>query len=351
MTFDDFSIKLFEFLKKRDAEHLNNLLDQSKKHFIDSLRLVDEACFSSFKSVPGKGADKKNKVVDIIEKRIQQSASDVAIIINGKKHCGQTKLYHYLFDKPELTCLVIDKNESFYRMRSARENGYDFFDNSGMFVINYTKENLLGQYRFNRQGIPALYVADHLYGCWEETRRPDLLRVNCCRITNVSEMRVLRLYIDNAYTSIEGLLLAWLAMVCSYNVNNDKNKFKFEYAVPNIILDMMRYHNNECKDDKKIHGIKYLSSKYQFTDEIQFAGIKSLFYNYVFPSMEDFMSKSKGDDLKTKFKVTKGFSLTFYQIHSLDFMTQATWTSSYSTSIFHAMEQQLKKEKAEYVKG
>ena len=350
MNFDEFSIELFGFFKKTDIKHLSDLLEQSQKHFIDSLRQVDDACFSTIGSIPGKGAYKKNRVVEIVENRIKKARDGISDIIKGKKHIHEIGLFHSLFDIPSKTCLNINKGQSFFRMRSSKEKGYDFFNNSGMFVLNYANENLIGQYRFNRQGIPALYVADHLYGCWEETRRPDLQKVNCCRITNVSDLRVLRLYIDNTYTSIEELLLAWLAMVCCYNVKNDNDKFKFEYSVPNIILDMLQYHNTNCKDDKKVHGIKYLSSKYQFTtDEIQFANIKSLFFNYVFPTMEDFISKGKGEDLKDMFKVTKGYSLVFYQIRSLDFAKFETWTNSYHTSIFYSMEQQLKKEKTEYI--
>jgi hypothetical protein len=343
-TFKEFTESLYDFHREQCFTGVKPLCKGLGTFFMKELNNIDDIAFSHFDMPLQKsGGDKKKE----IKKKMRQFISQVKNIIGDGK-CDFSKvsdLYDLLFDKND-KCLyrgcirTIQPKQNFYRIRAV-DKTYVMYNRKDLFAIPDNKQELVGQYRFNKAGHSCLYLASNLYISWEECRRPDFERLNFSRYENVKELKVLDLTINPNPKEIGHFVMAFLSLLCSVKAD-DNAKFKFQYVIPGIMMDLLNHYQGTSEGMKNpISGIQYMSSRRYDCEDFCFTG-KSLSTAYVFSLPEE-------NALKDLFRMTIPRSYFFYKIHRFNFGVRNARISEYQNSLFYQIEEQLKREKADKI--
>lgn len=319
-------------------------------YFKNQLKHIDE---KEFRSIFGYSkscsfADRKNLIIQDFESFKKELTEGIKSNLEGQTSSGLDKIYKLLFHSkiPSVNTVVVPEKHNFYRMRPTDK--YELFDRDGMFSMPFQLLENQDTMRYNEQGYSCLYLANSLYLSWEETRRPDITKVNFSRYQNQRKISLLDLTIPVFFTKSRDFLSAFLALLCCANVDNDRKKYKFEYVVPNMVLDAVIRANFDGKC--ALDGIRYISAKRFGADRLEFENQTELMYDYVFPSME-FGYKGHSKKLRNLFKLTNGRSLFLYNLHKVSIKRLPAMTTSYKDTIFYELEQLSMLESLEKIKN
>lgn len=262
------------------------------------------------------------------------------------------KMFHLLFDDKNREGLLpvhdMDYNSGgqkiLYRVRSADD--YRLYDREEMFHVPLDKRYLLGNYRYSINGFPCLYLGASLYDCWEETRRPDLERMNYVAFRHRCRIKVLEINLTKEIRNIRHVKQLIIFLLCSFPMTDDMKKFKYEYVFPELVLHSLITYNENHND--KIDGIWYLSSHY-FMNPI-YKDNPDIMMNLVIPVNRINTDNKFCDDIVNMFRVSDTKALYKDRIAGHVFGDNKTRPTSYQNSLFNLMEKEFASSKTEYKK-
>ena len=201
------------------------------------------------------------------------------------------------------------KERIFYRGRPKSDKQYT---KSELFHIPFQYRSRVSTNRYSIPGIPALYLGENSYTCWEEFDRKSFKEIYFSVFESVDKTNIIEmLRIEDLLTDIKNgnietnfipyIILQYfvsfpISIACSIKVYNKEGNFKPEYIIPQMLLEYIT-------QDEEIHGLKFPSTK------INYSKLKNIqAYNYVFPIKE---SQESGfcSILKNKFKLSAPSSL------------------------------------------
>lgn len=87
--------------------------------------------------------------------------------------------------------MTIDEGAETYRMRIVQLEEQRKLKAKDMFHIPLDKRGLVETQKFSVPGYPYLYLANNVYGCWEEMGRPDFGTVMVSKFVSQSKFKVL----------------------------------------------------------------------------------------------------------------------------------------------------------------
>lgn len=208
---------------------------------------------------------------------------------------------------------IIPEKTLFFR---AREKSKYQYSKKELFHIPFQKRNYASTSRYSIPGVPALYLGDNTYTCWEEINRPNFKELYYSVFENVSELNTIQilrtedlLMIINSdvtenfkiFFVLQFLIYFPISIACSIKVKDRNANFKPEYIIPQMLLEYVIQNN-------RIDGIKFPSTK------INYNNLKNVpAYNYIFP-----IKKSQDFDycpiLKEKFILSEPSSLELEEL-------------------------------------
>ncbi|WP_297334599.1 RES domain-containing protein [Flavobacterium sp.] len=180
-------------------------------------------------------------------------------------------------------------NKRLYRARVCNYKAY--LSREDIFHIGFENRHLVSTSRFSIPGLPALYLSDSTYTCWEEFRRYKIKKLWFSKFKNIRQLNVIKLerksdfirsihpnyrydnkIVENAEDLIYDYLVVFpISLICSIKVKVDDASFKPEYIIPQLLLQFV-------SSKRGIDGIKFPSTKVDYT---RLRNIES--YNYIFP--------------------------------------------------------------------
>lgn len=209
-------------------------------------------------------------IIDSLDNYYDGKSWKAYSIINNQLNC--------LFDKhghvkiPELTYLG---TKIYFRISSltGKEMSKSSFNKLRIFHIPFNKRTKVNSYRYSIAGFPSLYLGENLYVCTKEVglanpvdpkfigsafklKKPlkviKFLRIE--QFTSYSDF-----YLPNNLPAIFSYLMLFPFLIASsFKVYHEKDPFKPEYIIPQMLLSFVR--NND-----KIHGIMYPSTKINYS--------------------------------------------------------------------------------------
>jgi hypothetical protein len=168
----------------------------------------------------------------------------------------------------------------FYRIRSTKKD--EELSQKELFHIPFNLRGLASTQRYSLPGYTHLYLANSLYTAWKELREPDF--VSAIRFTNNFPMIFIDLdsasFATRKFSHIEDepqalvdyAMLFPLLAVCTLKVKNDSHNFKFEYIMPQLLLQCIK----DLSPD--IVGVRYRSTRIESIDVLE-----DNFINFVVP--------------------------------------------------------------------
>lgn len=272
---------LMKFLEK--VNQLNNGFEQFDSDFIKKTQ--DKVVKGLIKLVKEYYNGNPYKAYKELDVTLQNELKDLYTIIQQKEY---------------------SKNENFYRIRIKAENYA--FSKKELFHIPFEHRGKVSTQRYSIPGFPSLYLGRTLYVCWEELNRPQIDKIQVCRLESTRSIKLLDLtppIISGGNTTQElyrYLMTFPLIACCSVKVKNYSDTFKPEYIVPQLLLQWVR--NND-----EIDGIRYKSTH---IDPILYKQ-KGEIFNVVLPVREN---KNTGhcSQLKSIFKMTEVTSWQMYEL-------------------------------------
>lgn len=247
---------------------------------------------------------------------------------------------------------------SLYRMRKLEANeklGY-----RDMFHIPLEKRGKVKTQRYSVPGYPCLYMGESINACWEEMGRPSSWMVS--ELTYNNSMILVDLRIPNKklfYIPAYSTLLRFpLIIACMVPVLNDKDDYKPEYIIPQLLMEYIfsgynRGYKREytCEDFyNTIHGIRY-TSVHKNTD---FGFPNEKFDNIVIPIVEATKNRGHCPVLCEQFQITEPTCGEYEHIRgesSVDlgkagYDSEEQLKRNYEVSMFGKMEERLKQRKS-----
>lgn len=250
------------------------------------------------------------------------------------------------FDKNTLQLNMESMKKGLVTYRVRRQDDYSILEQKRLFHMPFDKINNLKISRYGINGFPCLYLGYSLYDSWEETRRPDIERYNYIAFKNKDELKMLVVDCPDNLNSYQRMVQFFIFALCSSYVkpNADENMFKFQYVVPQLVLQSLIGYNRSKSDVKdRIDGIRYVSARL-FRDDEQFRGVRKLFYNYVIPIVK-YSEKGYDEYLNEKFLVSPVHAIYQDKLTMAKFKFPKTRVNNYVNSLYGNLEQEIKKEK------
>ncbi len=164
----------------------------------------------------------------------------------------------------------LDPNYVYYR---ARVSENILRTREDMFHVPYTNRGNVTNKRYSISGHPCLYLGRSVYICWEELRRPHIENIYISAFKTKNKINVLDLrmykqfYFQAAFKSY--LELFPIILICSMPTCNDRDTYKPEYILPQLLLhtaayvDLSEGGSRKCLD-KIYRGVIYSSTHIDF---------------------------------------------------------------------------------------
>lgn len=167
-----------------------------------------------------------------------------------------------------------------------------------MFHIPLDMRGIVKTQRYSTSGYPCLYLGESIYGCWEEMRRPPMIKCAVSRLECSLKLNIVDLSIPSeidmtnpAYQRLIPLIIS-----CMVPVENHNDTYKPEYIIPQLIIEWVLKNRN-----KGIDGVCYTST--HMSDDFDFPEDKML--NYAIPIYDTDPRHRYCKKLCSMFKVTK----------------------------------------------
>lgn len=245
-----------------------------------------------------------------------------------------------------------------YRMRKVELEEQRKLKAKDMFHIPLDKRGIVETQRYSVPGYPCLYLAHNVYGCWEEMGRPDFGTVMVSKFASQTEFKVLDLRIPSKAkwdANMEKCVLFFpLVLASMVQVKNNKDTYKPEYLIPQLLTEWIISHNRDNNGpNDEILGIMYTSA--QKNDDFNFPDYS--YDNYAIPVLKPLSSKKYCNRLESIFQLT---APTYYDLEVLRNGEHMDWgvldldeeqqkIHDLNTSRFGAMEQFLQAKPLEII--
>ena len=178
---------------------------------------------------------------------------------------------------------MIDKNLSFFRVRTKRKENTDSISEKEHIVhLPYGMRGMASTMRFSREGVPCLYLGTTSFVCCNEcgwdSENEDMFSAAFVPNEQGKKLRILNLTISQALINgiynrgIDGdsevrktlqlsmIKIFPLVIATSFSIAQDKREKRYEYLISQALMEIIR--------ELKIDGIAYLSMKGK--DEFQY---------------------------------------------------------------------------------
>ncbi len=219
---------------------------------------------------------------------------------------------------------------TWYKMRNVEKK--PFISRKDLFHVPYEKRGGIGNNRYSITGYPCLYLGKTIYTCWEELRRPKLSEMSAIAFKVEKQLKLLdmRLYqkIDTESKEMYNIRLFPYILASSIKVHEDKDQFKPEYIIPQLIFHSVIKSNDY---DGVIftstrRGMKYDKKNITINDNL---AIPVLSYK-----KEGYCPK-----LASYFKASLPvyFEYEFLQGH-INCIHQESGKTKYGNTVFHSLE-------------
>lgn len=341
--------KLFTEENSSDI-YIIDRIEKQQERFIQFIEKVADDKIKS--SAKGKQTVSKSEVKEKVRKLYKIIIDSIKYYLNGEFETCRKNIYRNFITPGNVreikglmtTSIKNPSKKVYFRIRS--NDTYNIYKKKEMFHIPFEKRGVVGNQRFSVSGYPCLYLGSSIYGCWEETQRPNIDMCNIVALQSTKELKFLSLSIPTIKNDVgiyANLLYSLvLRLVCSLKAHNISDNFKQEYIIPQIVLESIIQRNSQSSK-VPIDGIKYTSSIYcqpqdMFKD-------KSLLTNYVLPIRK---SKKEGlcSELSSIFILTEP---TSFIVERLKENVKTTYmyfyeesTNIYNSTEFGVMEDKLK---------
>lgn len=136
-------------------------------------------------------------------------------------------------------------------------------------------------------------------------------------------------------------VMAYFTMVSALKTNDD-DKYHYQYVVPNLFMSILTHANSVCEKDV-VDGIRYLSSRGFDGKDYEFSS-HDIDEAFVFPQRLDATGAPDDSYLRKLFLMSDPRNYFYYQVYRYDFCKGEARATEYRNSLFHAIEEQLKKE-------
>lgn len=291
-------------------DYLKNILLNYENFFLKFLNEIID------KEIPKADNNKKYLILNEIKNLNQVIISTVNKYYEGKPF-DSNKIFSDGIKDRFLEFLQIESEvpiaTTFYRARIGNEKQYSKKD---LFHIGFEKRHLVSTNRYSIPGIPALYLGDSAYVCWEEFNRPRFRELWFSKLENSKPLKIIEiLLINDALEKINAenktsrikiihliryLIYFPITLSCTIKVKHN-GSFKPEYIISQILLEYVL-------KNEKIDGIKFPSTKIKY-EQISNIGC----YNYIFPVKTN---KKEGvcDKLVESFNMTEPTSLEMLEL-------------------------------------
>ncbi len=320
---EQFLIEVKEVFEKKNPIlkiPINNYNGNFKKTLKD--KLYEYETFIENKIMPlttGKEIDFLGiKIEDILVNIKTLNSGIISVLdkyLNGKTHDAIQIFHHTLnsvkSDKMKLED-TIPKRNLFYR---ARPSSNEHFKKEQLFHIPFEMRTSVSTNRYSIPGVPALYLGDSSYTCWEEFDRPNFKKLYFSVFENEEDLNIVKiLRLEDFLLSLEEyapqskpfqvlkfFMYFPITISSTIKVYDQKGSFKPEYLIPQMLLEYIVL-------DEEIDGIKFPSTK------INYDNLKNLkSYNYVYPIKQ---SRDSGycPELIRKFKLSEPSSLELEEL-------------------------------------
>ena len=252
-----------------------------------------------------------NRAIENEAKGIRHSAyTAIKNQMDGYKN-QQVKIEKLTFDE---NIYVVKKDMKSFRMRKVALEEQRKLKSKDMFHIPLDKRGLVETQRYSAPGYPCLYLASSVYGCWEEMGRPDFGTVMVSKFVSQMDFKVLDLRIPSKASwnaNMEKCVLFFPLVIASMvQVKNNKDTYKPEYLIPQLLTEWVISYNVGKKQEEEILGIMYTSA--QKNDDFNYPD--SSCDNYAIPVLKPLGNKKYCDRLKTIFKLS---APTYYDLEVL----------------------------------
>lgn len=263
-----------------------------------------------------KQVDEYKDIISIIESIQSKLKSAINLYFDGRPFNSYMEI-ESIFKKNMKDNLLIGSLEDisypneYKKLYRGRIGNFYEYKNYDLFHVPFDKRELINTERYSIPGFPCLYLGGSVYVCWEELGRPDFDKLYVSRYEANPKLKIL----DLSYTAqdfiladsgksmedkefVKKFLITWsIICACSIKVKDiSKRKFKTEYVIPQIILQVARSYG--------IDGIAYFSVNANYRAQL----CKPVFINYVFPS--DYVNLSTCNEKFSK-KLKDNFLLTY----------------------------------------
>jgi len=290
-----------DFLKNR----LNNWIS----NYVNTLQpILDE-------NVPFADG-RKDATISKCKQLIQDINATVDLYFKGKI-LEATQLFNSSMDsifKGIQKTSILFKERQFFRSRL--NSTHKFLTRNELFHIPFELRHLVSTNRYSIPGLPALYLGDLTYVCWEEGNRAKVRDIYFSRFSNTRELNIIEITrfddilkeileekndLLKIATILRYVVTFPLTLACTCKVKEQAGFFKAEYIIPQLLIQYVSKQND-------IDGIKFPSSK------IDYSKLKELpAYNYVFP-VKIIDVKGYCPVLKDSFVLTEPTSLELEEV-------------------------------------
>lgn len=302
------------------------------------LKKMEAVCDALVLAYKKAASGERSLAVDILYNKIFNDIelSDFKMVLKEMDYDFRTKT-----KKKKITQDDVLKEVCLYRMRPTEK--YELFDEKGMSHIPFNLAHNTSNERYSICGLPSLYLASSAYGCWIEMNCPRIETVNIALFIPDEDIEFLDLcYPDeNESYNDKYLILLPIIVACDMPVRYPNANYKYEYTIPQLILECLVKYRNENKPGKVL-GIRYVSVKRKTMNlEYNYQHFKRLYYNYVFPpvAIED---AGQCRLIKEKFRYEKVTTCFNMQNIDLKLPLQFRYKDRYEQSIFFQLENHLK---------
>lgn len=302
------------------------------------LKKMEAVCDALVLAYKKAASGERSSAVEILYKKIFNDIelSDFKMVLKEMDYDFRTKTKNKKITQDE-----VFKDVCLYRMRPTEK--YELFDEKGMSHIPFNLAHNTSNERYSICGLPSLYLASSAYGCWIEMNCPRIETVNIALFIPDEDIEFLDLcYPDeNESYNDKYLILLPIIVACDMPVKYPNANYKYEYTIPQLILECLVKYRNENKPGKVL-GIRYVSVKRKTMNlEYNYQHFKRLYYNYVFPpvAIED---AGQCRLIKEKFRYEKVTTCFNMQNIDLKLPLQFRYKDRYEQSIFFQLENHLK---------
>lgn len=343
MNAGEFKHKIKRYPSELQANSLAESITNAKKLLIGDINMLKDNLLPNFtnRSLKKKIEGEFKIYMDIAN---CYSAGDIAGAFG--------KMSELLFDRNGQSFVDVDefKRSSGILFRARSSQDYHIYSKEEMFHVPFNSCAVIGNQRYSISGFPCLYLGASLYDCWEELRRTNLEKLNYVgyRYAKSKPLRFMLIAPPRLLQNWDDIKQLILFMLCTYIVNDDSKKFKFEYVMPELVLhtliNKMTVETGTAKNSINFDGIAYISSRF-YKQGCLYPKDHSRMMNYVIPIREGQSEEKFCKVLKDLFELSEVDAWFNHKVRGTLFSSSMVRPTEYALSLFRQLENEIERKR------